>query len=234
MFVLTTNDKGNIAEAEITAPTIAGIGILRPCEEHSVTTWRLSSRAAFCGSSASGRRLGRRDRRVVRLADSATRPDGLSGTTYSADEIDAVAAYCAELDRCYLLPVHLVARKSSVQLRIAPPRNGQRACLNWASEYELAGAVAQLGERRRGTPEAAGSSPASSTLVTPARTRHGWRPRVPQPLRLVHGARRRRRVVPDHPPRQALRAPHRPRTTNSRSQPRLPSPNRPSPERSSR
>ena len=33
------------------------------------------------------------------------------------------------------------------------------------------------------------------------------RPPVPQPLRLVHGAHRRRRGVPRHPPRQAVRPP---------------------------
>jgi prevent-host-death family protein len=55
------------------------------------------------------------------------------------------------------------AEIATVHLRLNPPRNGQRAALNWAAEYQLDGAVAQLGERRRGTPEATGSSPVSST-----------------------------------------------------------------------
>jgi prevent-host-death family protein len=46
---------------------------------------------------------------------------------------------------------------------VAAAQNGQRASLHWARDYELRGAVAQLGERRRGTPEATGSSPVSST-----------------------------------------------------------------------
>jgi hypothetical protein len=49
-----------------------------------------------------------------------------------------------------------------VQLRLAPARNGQRAALHFAEQYRL-GAVAQLAERRRGTAEARGSNPLSST-----------------------------------------------------------------------
>ena len=49
-----------------------------------------------------------------------------------------------------------------MQLRLAPARNGQRAALHFADEYDL-GAVAQLAERYRGTVEARGSNPLSST-----------------------------------------------------------------------
>jgi prevent-host-death family protein len=39
----------------------------------------------------------------------------------------------------------------------------QRACINLEADFRLAGAIAQLEERLRGTQEVAGSSPASST-----------------------------------------------------------------------
>jgi hypothetical protein len=45
--------------------------------------------------------------------------------------------------------------------------NGQKAGLHWSADYQLSGAIAQLGERWRGTPEVAGSSPASSTQLDP-------------------------------------------------------------------
>ena len=83
-------------------------------------------------------------------------------TTYSAEEVDAVAAYCEDSDRCYLVPIELIAGMRSFQLRLEPPKNGQRAGLNWGSAHELPGAIAQLGERLRGTQEVAGSNPASS------------------------------------------------------------------------
>jgi hypothetical protein len=59
-------------------------------------------------------------------------------------EIDLVAVYCGELDRCYLLPERLFVSRKSVYLRLTPSRNGQRSCINLAAEYEFDGAVAQL------------------------------------------------------------------------------------------
>ena len=99
----------------------------------------------------------------IQLATSRSTPRGYVREPYSATEIDAVAAYCHDLDECYFLPASLIAGKFSLQLRRGPTRNGQRAALNWAADYGLSGAIAQLGERRRGTAEAVGSSPTSST-----------------------------------------------------------------------
>ena len=58
----------------------------------------------------------------------------------------------------------------AILLRLAPTRNGQRACLNHAAEFEFDGAVAQLEERRAGSAKAGGSSPPSST---PSKTEVG-------------------------------------------------------------
>ena len=88
-------------------------------------------------------------------------------------EIDLVAVYCEPLDRCYLLPISLVAGRRGIQLRLTAPRNGQRACINLAEDFELPGAVAQLVEHQSGTLRAWGSSPLSSTpSPTPPDTLH--------------------------------------------------------------
>ena len=50
-----------------------------------------------------------------------------------------------------------------MHLRITPPKNGQRAWIQFADDFLLAGAVAQLEERCDGIAEARGSSPLSST-----------------------------------------------------------------------
>src|ERR1700730_5789542 len=71
--------------------------------------------------------------------------------------------YCGELDRCFLVPIAIVAGKHMLHLRLSPPRNGQRACINLASSFDFEGAIAQLGERLGGTQEVVGSSPTSST-----------------------------------------------------------------------
>ena len=100
---------------------------------------------------------------IVRLVSNWHSPGGYVRTHYSSDEIDLVAAYCHELDRSYLLPFELVAGQTGTHLRLTPPRNAQRASLNWASDFELSGAIAQLGERSDGIRKVVGSSPTSST-----------------------------------------------------------------------
>jgi hypothetical protein len=46
--------------------------------------------------------------------------DGFQRRTYSAEEVDAIAAYCFELDRCFLIPIEQVANRPSIALRIEP------------------------------------------------------------------------------------------------------------------
>ncbi len=82
--------------------------------------------------------------------------------TYSDEEIDAVAGFCAGLDRCYLIPIAEVDGRQLIDLRLRPTRNNQAVGVKWASRYEL-GAIAQLGERVHGMHEVVGSSPTSST-----------------------------------------------------------------------
>jgi hypothetical protein len=50
-----------------------------------------------------------------------------------------------------------------MDLRLVRAGNNQRAAINFAADYELSGAVAQLEERRHGMAEVRGSSPLSST-----------------------------------------------------------------------
>ena len=97
--------------------------------------------------------------------------DGYVRRSYSASDVDLVAAYCAELDQCYLLESRIFSGQSMVHLRLTPARNNQRRRVHWASEFEFAatlrslGAVAQLGERVAGSDEVTGSSPVGSTLA---------------------------------------------------------------------
>ena len=160
-FVHDSNHKGNVAEAAIAFHAARlGISLLRPLYEHG----RYDLVLEFAGQllrvqCKSACRKG--DVVIVRLVTNRRGPRGYIRTKYSRDEIDAVAAYCAELDRCYLLPGEIVCGKSAIQLRINPPRNGQRAAIHFETESRL-GAVAQLGERLTGSQEARGSSPLSS------------------------------------------------------------------------
>ena len=100
---------------------------------------------------------------LVHVAGCRRSRRGYIRTTYAEHEVDLFAIYAGELDRCFLVPVAQVAGKHELRLRLAPTRNGQISCITLADDFEFEGAVAQLGERRSGTPKVTGSSPVSST-----------------------------------------------------------------------
>ena len=159
----SSNHKGAVAEAKIAAQAIAlGIPVLKPMSEHGRydLVFDLGTRLLRVQCKWANRKGAVL---VVQIGGNYLSPRGYVRSTYSPTEVDAVAAYSADLDECYLLPIELVAGHHLIRLRLAPARNAQRAALHWASEYRLSGAVAQLEERRRGTAEATGSSPVSST-----------------------------------------------------------------------
>jgi prevent-host-death family protein len=166
VFVLSSDRKGAIAETAIAAAaTKLGIPVLRPIIEHARydLAFEIGDRIlrVQCkwGALDEDRALIK-----VRIGGSWLSPTaGYVRSSYTEDEIDALAVYCDELDRCYLLPSALVAGREAIQLRLTPPKNGQRACLNRAIDFELPGAVAQLGEHLNGIQRVRGSSPLSST-----------------------------------------------------------------------
>ena len=162
MFEVTRTWIGAAAEAHIAAAAIdLGIQVLRP----SVEGCRYD--LAFDFGDRIDRvqcKSGRLDGDVVMVRTSTSRhtPSGYVSTTYCREEVDAVAIWCAELQRCYYLPIDHVAGKTYLHLRLSPARNNQRIGVTMAADHEL-GAIAQLGERLAGSQKVAGSSPAGST-----------------------------------------------------------------------
>jgi prevent-host-death family protein len=158
-----TNLKGSVAELKIAAEAARlGVSVLAPMTEHGRydLAFEIDERLLRVQCKWAQRKG---DVVIVNLSSYRLTTRGYVRRTYTVNEIDAVAAYCGELDSCYFLPVGLVAGMRAIQLRLHPPKNGQRAALNWASDYTLSGAIAQLGERGAGSAEGAGSSPAGST-----------------------------------------------------------------------
>jgi hypothetical protein len=160
----SSNRKGAVAEVELAAAAVRlGIPVLKPLTDHGrydlaleigERLYRVQCKTGTLNKAAS----------VIAVHTGTSRhtPRGYVRTTYTEDEIDLLGVYCDGVDRCYLLPSSLIAGRSGIYLRLSPPRNSQRACITLASDFEFAGAVAQLEERRYGIPEAGGSSPPSS------------------------------------------------------------------------
>jgi hypothetical protein len=155
---MTTDQKGAIAELAIQlAATKLGIDVYRPVAEGGrydmifdlgEKLWRVQCKWAK-----------RYDEVITVRCYSARRTrDGLQRRLYTADEVDAFAAYCAEVDRCFWLPYDNFPNQSQVFLRLAASRNNQRRKINWADDFDFAatlrphqGAVAQLEERLAGS-----------------------------------------------------------------------------------
>jgi prevent-host-death family protein len=158
------NHKGNAAELAIASEAAElGLEVYSPLTEHGRSDLVLGiAEKLYRVQCKWGARV--EEKVQVRLGTSRYSPTrGYVVKTYDRSEIDFVAVYCKELRTSYLLPPEMFEGRSNVWLRTAPAKNGQRAALNWAADYEFSGAVAQLAERFAGSEEARGSNPLSST-----------------------------------------------------------------------
>ena len=166
---MTTDQKGAIAEAAIALAAMKlGVDVYRPLGEGGRYDLILDVGSRLlrvqCKWAASLKQV-----LVVRCYTFRRTRTGWKKTTYSATEVDVIAAYSMDLDRCFLIPIELAEAKPTIQLRIAPALNNQKRRINWADDFDFAatlprhqGAVAQLGERQSGTLEVRGSIPLGS------------------------------------------------------------------------
>jgi hypothetical protein len=167
--MLKPSDKGAIAEMAIASAAVQlGVFVCLPLQEGRRYDLLFDIEHRLLRVQCKWGRLAG-DVISVRTSTSRHTPRGYVRTTYSAEEIDAIAVYCHELNRCFLLPIEEVAGISYLHLRLTHARNNQRALVRMADEWDLAkmvahlGAVAQLGERLAGSQKVRGSSPLSST-----------------------------------------------------------------------
>ena len=155
--MLTTDQKGNVAELQIAAAAIAlGIDVYRPVGEGSRADLLFGiDHALLRIQCKSAPVIG--DIVVIRCYSSRRNRDGMLVRKYLEGEIDGVAAYSPQTRECYFLPSPMCVGRREVRLRMRPCKNNQRLRINWAKDYEFAatlgrlGAVAQLGERRAGS-----------------------------------------------------------------------------------
>jgi hypothetical protein len=168
--VLTSDQKGAIAETAIIHTAIKlGVNVYTPVVEGGRYDMIFEVGSSLLRIQC---KWSPRHGDVVALRCYSARRNrhGLLRRVYAEGEIDAFAAYCPELNRCYLVPFDLFAGRTQISLRLRPCRNNQNLGINWAKDFEFAatlgrrGAIAQLGERCHGMAEVAGSIPAGSTL----------------------------------------------------------------------
>jgi hypothetical protein len=166
---MTTDQKGAIAELAIQlAATKLGVDVYKPVAEGGRCDLILGLDEKLLRVQCKWAAL-HKDVLIVRCYTFRRTREGWKKTTYSATEVDVIAAYSMDLDRCFLIPIELVSERPTIQLRLAPTLNNQKRRINWADDFDFAatlrrhqGAVAQLGERQSGTLEVRGSIPLGS------------------------------------------------------------------------
>jgi hypothetical protein len=141
--MLSTNQRGAIAEAEIVAAALKlGIGVFSAVHDERydlVFDLRPRLLRVQCKTAAlSG------DVIVIRCYSCRRNAEGLLKRLYTSDEIDAVAAYCGQLDRAFLVPADRIDGRSHIQLRLHPSKNNQTIGVNWADDFDFAATLGRL------------------------------------------------------------------------------------------
>jgi hypothetical protein len=141
--MLTTNQKGAVAEAAITLEAIKlGIGVYRPLgDERCDLIFDLRPRLVRVQCKWASRRG---DVIVVQLYSARRTADGLKRMYYSPTEIDAFAAFAPETGRCYFAEFSEVGARQALHLRIEPARNNQSKGLCWARDFEFGATLTPL------------------------------------------------------------------------------------------
>lgn len=167
--MLTTNQKGTLAEAKIAARALElGFGVSRPLDDERydlILDLRPELVRVQCKWAG---RAG--DVISARLYTTRRGPEGLRNRRYQLGEFDSFGLYCPDVEQCYLLPARDFVAFRQIHLRLHPSRNNQVLGIRWARDFEfgatlqrLPGPIAQLGERSDGIRKVVGSIPTGST-----------------------------------------------------------------------
>jgi PD-(D/E)XK endonuclease len=116
--------KGRHSETKIAAAaTELDIPVLGPITEHARYDLAFEIGGAILRVQCKWGALDNNGALIkVSLRSSWCTPSGYEHRQYKADEIDLVAVYCGELDRCYLLPHELAVGRRGIWLRLTPPK----------------------------------------------------------------------------------------------------------------
>jgi PD-(D/E)XK endonuclease len=121
--LLTPTRRGAIAEAVIAAEVLKlGLDVYRPVSEGGRYDLVVDAGFRLLRVQCKSARL---QGSVIAVPIRTTRltPRGYVRTTYTAREIDGIAAYCAGNGQCYWLPIEEFDGQGYVHLRLQPARN---------------------------------------------------------------------------------------------------------------
>jgi PD-(D/E)XK endonuclease len=134
--MLTTNQKGAVAEMAVAHEALKlGIGVYVPIgDERCDLIFDLRPRLVRVQCKWASRRG---DVVVLPLYSARRTATGLRRSYYSAEEVDAFAAWCPDTGRCYYAEMAEIASRQVLYLRLRLARNNQAKGVHWARDYEF-------------------------------------------------------------------------------------------------
>ena len=143
-MLLTTDQKGAAAELAIAhAAAQLGVGVFKPLTDGERYDLIFNLRPRLMRVQCKSAVL-RGSVLKVPCYSARRTASGFVKRYYSALEIDAIAAYSTDLNRCFLIPIEEIPGQSELQLRLEPCRNNQRSGVNWAKDFDLGARLTTL------------------------------------------------------------------------------------------
>ena len=135
----STDQKGSIAESAIAHAAIKlGISVSKPLTDGDRYDLIFDLKPDLVRVQCKWASLADDVVRIRCYSCRRTR-DGQKKRGYSSSEVDALAAYCSDLDRCFYFPIDWLDGRATIQLRLRPTRNNQQSGVNWADEFAFEG-----------------------------------------------------------------------------------------------
>jgi hypothetical protein len=134
---MTTSQKGAIADTAIVLHALRqGIEVWRPVAEGTrcdliFGIGRRLVRVQCKTATRQGNVL------VVRCYSSRRTRGGHLKRRYSRADVDAIVAYCAATDLCYVLPLGVFGERTMIHLRLGRALNNQETGVHWAADFEF-------------------------------------------------------------------------------------------------
>jgi hypothetical protein len=142
--MLTTDQKGAIAELAITQAALrSGIDVYRPYSAGGRYDLIFGVGSELLRVQCKWACL-QEDVIAIRCYSCRRAPEGYRKRAYTSDEVDLLAAFCPELDRCFLVPIDRIDGRPTVQLRVGRTRNNQARGINWADDFDFAATLSRL------------------------------------------------------------------------------------------
>lgn len=131
-----TKTKGSIAEAHLLAALLkAGKTVLLPFGDNSRYDLLIDEDGVFTRVQVKSARLV--GGAVEFETSSNSRAAGRCAHRAYHGQIDAFGVYSPDLDRAYIVPITAVAATREARLRLEPAKNGQKAGVRMAAEFQI-------------------------------------------------------------------------------------------------